>query len=1154
MSATLPEVRVEVDRIGENKYRSRACDAAGGDLCAHEFDFDPALLIHIEAEEYLDKGIARDLNDVLRRPDSARGDARIAPLVAHGQRLFGYLFGDGAGLSAYLKHDPLARSRGARIVLALRPEAAALWGVPWEYLHDGREFLAVSGRFSVARMPWALRELKPAPTPLPLRILVVVSAPKGLLDLDTEKEIAFIQDALDDAIREDKVRLDFLEEATLDSLQYALRDVEPHVIHYTGHGAFGRLCSRCGWLNHPRADACEGCRNDLENVEPTSYLALEDDEGRAHNVGAQLIAPLRQARNLRLVFLSGCQTARTNARDAFAGVATGLLDAQIPAVLAMQFSILDESAIALAKAFYTALGRGDALEIALSEARLALKNRADGPGNDWGIPALYLRSHNLRLIAPGARVEKIEPTLRFVKGGLPLPRGFVGRKEERREIRAALRERKTIYIRGIGGIGKSALAAKVLERPGVELDGALVIRCNEVMAAEIIGKVAAFLQAQGVGGHVDAAKILMDSRLEMGERVRKAATLVEARRYLLVFDNFESLFKENSVIASEAKQSPSRDSEIASSQPFDSATENVAPLRALLAMTQMDAEVRSFFRALVTAQWRTTALFTSRFACDLFDEVPRGNWVDVPLKGLNQRQALMLMNNLPRLRHAPLADKLAAWNKVGGHPKTIELLEGFLADYSLRQVLENETIQAQLTEEWERYFMGALLARLNDAERHALTTASIFDGALDRAMLAHCGADETMAARWHNLSLVQREADANDGTARYSLHPVVREFLLGRLTDDERRRLHLHAAGFYQERILAPVRGQLPPEAKGYEREAVTELLGMLVGQTENMDSARGVMELGIAWRAHLFAAGRYEDANEIVNVVTEALLRWGQRDLLKSLLRDGIATIEGGNKAVAQGNLATLFMEEGQLDEALTTYEATIPVHEALGGKQQMAAMLAQIGVVYQLKGDYDRAITKQEASLTINREMGYEKEQANNLHQIAMFYRYKGDYTTALSRSQEAEGIFRKLDAKAGIAATLHEQGIILGMLNRLEEAFVFFQESLKINQRSGNQMGAADDLGEIGKLLMFARQMREAIAAITEALEIYRQKNNPAKVGMCLEFLGGIHEQQGQYAAALEKYEEALRLARQYSSSQDVAIVEQHIARVKGKMGNG
>ena len=889
MSVTLPEVRVEVDKIGENKYRSRAFDPAGGEICAHEFDFDPALLINIEAEEYLDKGIARDLYDVTRRRDDASAGAiHESPLQVHGRRLFGYLFGNGVGLAAYLKHDPLARSRGARIVLALRPEAAALWGVPWEYLHDGREFLAVSGRFAIARMPWALRELKPAPTPLPLRILVVVSSPKNLPELNTEKEIADIQNALDDAIRDEKVRLDFLEEATLESLQDALREVEPHVIHYTGHGAFGRLCPCCEALNDARPDACGKCRAELKNVEPTSFLALEDDEGRAHNVGAQQIAPiLRQARNLRLVFLSGCQTARTNARDAFAGVATGLLDAQIPAVLAMQFSILDESAIALAKAFYTALGRGDALEIALSEARLAMKNRADGPGTDWGIPALYLRSHNLRLIDPDARVEKIETTRRLDIGGLPLPHGFVGRKEERREIRAALRERKTIYIRGIGGIGKSALAAKVLERPGVELDGALVIRCNEVMAAEIIGKVAAFLQGQGVAGHAQAAAILMDSRLEMGERVQKAAMLVADRRYLLVFDNFESLMQPKT---SEVSQT---------------------------------SEVWGFFRALVTAQWRTTALFTSRFACNLFDEVPRGNWVDVPLKGLNQRQALMLMNNLPRLRNAPLADKLAAWNKVGGHPKTIELLEGFVADYSLKQVLGNDKIQAQLTEEWERYFMGALLARLSDVEREALTATSIFQGALHRYLLAHCGADEAVVARWHNLSLVQREADARDGTALYSLHPVVREFLLGRLNDDERRRLHLHLADYFQRlftdrfftgflRFLGVtdekmLREMLPQMKMG---RSIKEIVS---GSESSSDAARlmlsatmGWGELGQAsedmstaleWQYHLFQAQQFEEAGKVAGIIVNLLWRWGKKERVYPTWRE-IMWQQGANTA----------------------------------------------------------------------------------------------------------------------------------------------------------------------------------------------------------------------------------------------------------------
>ena len=69
--------------------------------------------------------------------------------------------------------------------------------------------------------------------------------------------------------------------------------------------------------------------------------------------------------------------------------------------------------------------------------------------------------------------------------GLPLPPHFVGRKAELRGLRRALRDPHVTaaFVRGIGGMGKSALAAKLIERPGVELDGVLVIRCHEVRSA-----------------------------------------------------------------------------------------------------------------------------------------------------------------------------------------------------------------------------------------------------------------------------------------------------------------------------------------------------------------------------------------------------------------------------------------------------------------------------------------------------------------------------------------------------------------------------------------------------------------------------------------------------------------------------------------------
>ncbi|MFQ5611476.1 MAG: hypothetical protein ACE5H9_05025, partial [Anaerolineae bacterium] len=63
-------------------------------------------------------------------------------LAGYGGRLYGFLFGDGQRLNDFLEFNDEYR-RQARLTLQMHPEAAALWRLPWEYLHDGTGFLAL---------------------------------------------------------------------------------------------------------------------------------------------------------------------------------------------------------------------------------------------------------------------------------------------------------------------------------------------------------------------------------------------------------------------------------------------------------------------------------------------------------------------------------------------------------------------------------------------------------------------------------------------------------------------------------------------------------------------------------------------------------------------------------------------------------------------------------------------------------------------------------------------------------------------------------------------------------------------------------------------------------------------------------------------------
>jgi hypothetical protein len=98
-------------------------------------------------------------------------------------------------------------------------------------------------------------------------------------------------------------------------------------------------------------------------------------------------------------------------------------------------------------------------EEALAQTRISLCNLRTEVRADWGIPALYLRtqSQGLCFVDPEAEPVKEDMLTSYNVGGLQLPRGFVGRKKEIREIKRAIEDRRRpfIYIWGIDAIRKA---------------------------------------------------------------------------------------------------------------------------------------------------------------------------------------------------------------------------------------------------------------------------------------------------------------------------------------------------------------------------------------------------------------------------------------------------------------------------------------------------------------------------------------------------------------------------------------------------------------------------------------------------------------------------------------------------------------------------
>ncbi len=108
----------------------------------------------------------------------------------------------------------------------------------------------------------------------------------------------------------------------------------------------------------------------------------------------------------------------------------------------------------------------------------------------------------------------------------------------------------------------------------------------------------------------------------------------------------------------------------------------------------------------------------------------------------------------------------------------------------------------------------------------------------------------------------------------------------------------------------------------------------------------------------------------------------------LIQLLNESVETLEGPNKAVAMGNLATVYRMLGDYRTAVRMYERVKEVFAEQGDRQNLAATYHQMGIVYQHQGNYAEAQAMYEQSLAIKRELGDKSGAASSLSQLGVLY----------------------------------------------------------------------------------------------------------------------------------------------------------------------
>jgi len=257
-----------------------------------------------------------------------------------------------------------------RLQLRLDPTTAELHGLCWETLRHPRTGapLLTSQQVWFSRYlgspDWAPVDL---PKPTALRALSVVAAPSdlatyNLAPIDGPTEVALARAAL----RDFDTRVLGPSAATLSGLGNALR-AGCDLLYLVAHGAM---------------------------VDGKPRLWLERDDGRAAVVdGTELALRIGELRQRPLVaVLVCCQSAGRGAEDVAAALGPRLVEAGVPAVVAMQGNLSMETAAAFTPALFKALKADGRIDRAVTQARATVRDH-----HDWWVPVLFTRLREGRI-------------------------------------------------------------------------------------------------------------------------------------------------------------------------------------------------------------------------------------------------------------------------------------------------------------------------------------------------------------------------------------------------------------------------------------------------------------------------------------------------------------------------------------------------------------------------------------------------------------------------------------------------------------------------------------------------------------------------------------------------------------------------------------
>ncbi|MEH2273047.1 MAG: tetratricopeptide repeat protein, partial [Nostoc sp.] len=591
-----------------------------------------------------------------------------------------------------------------------------------------------------------------------------------------------------------------------------------------------------------------------------------------------------------------------------------------------------------------------------------------------------------------------------------------GRKTEIAQIQQWLTDKNTflIGIEGIGGTGKSMLAAKIYN----EIEG-----FPKRFWADV---------SYGAGFSDLARQVLSEFGFRVPEEeaqlMQALVKCLQSGQYLLIIDNLESLLQ------------PDR---------------------------QWGSQFYSdFFNAWVEYGGNSKVIVTTRER----PELPKFTWL--PLKGLQVPEGIALLTELGI--RGDLEDFVEL---VDGHPLLLRLVadllkEEYPQDPDLRQLadLGLRNLQQLLTDpkvigQHRRPNVGMVLVldasfeRLSELQKALLLNISVYRGAVDStaALAVLPGSSETeIEGELRNLIKRSLLLEKLNGKRRYEFQPVVLEY--ARYKAGNQTEAHQQAINYYLLNVKP---------APWQTKEDIKEYLEIFYHkyQLENYDSAFDILN---TCNDFLRLRGFYTEQVDLWGQLIAAWEKTGEREnskywvALTSLghaydylgqyqqaiefqqqsleIAREIGAHDRFEEAISLGNLGLIYNSVGQYQQAVEFHQKALEIARKTGTPDVEANSLGHLGLAYRSLGQYQQAIEFYQQQLKITKEIGDRNGEGRSLGDLGNAYQFIGQYQQAIEFYQQQLKITKEIGDRNDEGYSLGNLGNVYNSLGQYQRAIEF------------------------------------------------------------------------------------------------------------------